>query len=150
VADRINASFPNYLQKPFHQRIVVDIAEDDRSVYQFFQILLPLTDQSREMLDGLRRVGFRLNTGIDGTGFILLVWSKASGYYFGTIFHAPLFSSHATESSMRRTDVGASQLIIDGKIKLKNDAQIARFTQKGLDFTDQSTLDADAVIFATG
>ncbi|KAI9507262.1 FAD/NAD-P-binding domain-containing protein, partial [Russula earlei] len=112
VADRLNASFPNYLLKPLHQRVVVDIAEKDR-----------------ETLDGLRRVGFRLNTGIDGTGFILLAWEKASGYYF---------------------DVGASQLIIDGKIKLKNDAQIARFTQKGLAFTDGSALDADAVIFATG
>jgi hypothetical protein len=50
----------------------------------------------------------------------------------------------------RSTDVGASQLIIDGKIKLKNDAQIANFTEKGLEFTDGSTLDADVVIFATG
>ena len=48
------------------------------------------------------------------------------------------------------TDVGASQLIIDGKIKLKNDAQIARFTPKGLQFDDGSTLDTDAVVFATG
>ncbi|KAH9021057.1 FAD/NAD-P-binding domain-containing protein [Lactarius pseudohatsudake] len=112
VADRINASFPNYLQKPRHQRIVVDIAEKDR-----------------ETLDGLRRVGFRLNTGIDGTGFILLAWVKASGYYF---------------------DVGASQLIIDGKIKLKNDSQISRFTKNGLEFMDRSTLNADAVVFATG
>ncbi|KAH8999821.1 FAD/NAD-P-binding domain-containing protein [Lactarius hatsudake] len=112
VGDRINASFPNYLQKPLHQRIVVDIAEKDR-----------------ETLDGLRRVGFRLNTGIDGTGFILLAWTKASGYYF---------------------DVGASQLIIDGKIKLKNDSQISRFTKNGLEFTNGSTLDADTVVFATG
>ncbi|KAH9970112.1 FAD/NAD(P)-binding domain-containing protein [Lactifluus volemus] len=112
VADRINASFPNYIQKPLHQRIVADIADKDR-----------------ETLDGLRRVGFRLNMGIDGSGFILLAWSKASGYYF---------------------DVGASQLIIDGKIKLKNDSQLARFTQDGLEFTDRSILDADAVIFATG
>jgi hypothetical protein len=50
----------------------------------------------------------------------------------------------------RSTDVGASQLIIDGKIKLKNDAQIANFTEKGLEFADGSTLDADAVVFATG
>jgi Flavin-binding monooxygenase-like len=50
----------------------------------------------------------------------------------------------------RSTDVGASQLIIDGKIKLKNDAQIANFTEKGLEFADGSTLDADVVIFATG
>ncbi|KAI0298791.1 FAD/NAD(P)-binding domain-containing protein [Multifurca ochricompacta] len=112
VADRINASFPNYLQKPIHQRLVQSIAEKDR-----------------ETLDGLDRVGFRLNTGIDGSGFILLAWGKAGGYYF---------------------DVGASQLIIDGKIKLKNDSQIARFTQTGLEFMDGSTLDADAVVFATG
>ncbi|KAH9990774.1 hypothetical protein BJV77DRAFT_963198 [Russula vinacea] len=83
VADRINASFSIYLQKPLHQRIVVDIANDDR-----------------ETLDGLH--------------------------------------------------VGASQLIIDGKIKLKNDAQIANFTEKGLEFADGSTLYADAVVFATG
>jgi hypothetical protein len=50
----------------------------------------------------------------------------------------------------RSADVGASQLIIDGKIKLKNDAQIDRFTEKGLEFADGSTLDADAVVFATG
>jgi filamentous hemagglutinin family protein len=47
-------------------------------------------------------------------------------------------------------DVGASQLIIDGKIKLKNDAQITRFRQNGLEFTDGSTLDVDVVVFATG
>jgi hypothetical protein len=43
-------------------------------------------------------------------------------------------------------------MIIDGKIKLKNDAQISCFTEKGLEFEDGSTLDADAVtvVFATG
>jgi hypothetical protein len=40
----------------------------------------------RETLDGLRQVGFRANRGIDDTGFLLLVWSTASGYYFGAIF----------------------------------------------------------------
>jgi hypothetical protein len=44
-----------------------------------------LKDRSRETLDGLRKVGFRVNTGIEGTGFLLLVWSKASGYYFGAV-----------------------------------------------------------------
>jgi hypothetical protein len=41
-------------------------------------------------------------------------------------------------------------MIIDGKIKLKNDAQISHFTEKGLEFEDGSTLDADVVVFATG
>lgn len=47
-------------------------------------------------------------------------------------------------------DVDASQLIIDGKIKLKSDGPIKRFTPTGLLFEDGSTLDADVVIFATG
>ena len=101
----------------------------------------------RETLDGLRRVGFRLNTGIDGTGFILLAWTKASGYYFGATITEYLLR-HRTV--IRNTDVGASQLIIDGKIKLKNDSQISRFTKNGLEFTNGSTLDADTVVFATG
>jgi hypothetical protein len=41
-------------------------------------------------------------------------------------------------------------MIIDGKIKLKSDGSISRFTQTGLLFEDGSTLDADVVVFATG
>lgn len=47
-------------------------------------------------------------------------------------------------------DVGASQLIIDGKIKLKSGPQIERFTKTGLKFDDGSELAADVVLFATG
>jgi len=47
-------------------------------------------------------------------------------------------------------DVGPSQLIIDGKIKLKNDGPITKVTPTGLLFEDGSTLDADVIIFATG
>ena len=52
------------------------------------------------------------------------------------------------------TDVGVSQLIVDGKTKLKNDAQISRFIENGVEFVarfvDGSMLDTDAVIFVTG
>jgi len=47
-------------------------------------------------------------------------------------------------------DVGASQMVIDGKIKLKNDSSISAFTDKGLKFEDGSEIEADVVIFATG
>ncbi|KAI6120372.1 FAD/NAD(P)-binding domain-containing protein [Pisolithus croceorrhizus] len=47
-------------------------------------------------------------------------------------------------------DDGASQKIIDGKIKLNADGHIARFTPTGLLFEDGSALDADVVVFATG
>lgn len=50
----------------------------------------------------------------------------------------------------RRSDVGACQKIIDGKIKIKNDSQIERFTKTGLKFTDGSEVEADVVMYATG
>lgn len=59
-----------------------------------------------------------------------------------------LNKSHLQISGME--DVGASQLIIDGKIKLKNDSLMERFTKTGIKFEDGSELPADVVIFATG
>ena len=48
------------------------------------------------------------------------------------------------------TDVGGSQYIIDGKIKLKNDSQIQGFTTNGLKFEDGSEIETDVVVFCTG
>ncbi|KAI6105040.1 FAD/NAD(P)-binding domain-containing protein [Pisolithus croceorrhizus] len=112
IADRINASFPNFFLKLMHQRMVKDLAEADKDI-----------------LDGLRRVGFKLNLGDEGSGPLQLIWKRGGGFYF---------------------DVGASQKIIDGEIKLKSNGSIARFTPHGLLFGDGSTLDAEVVIFATG
>jgi hypothetical protein len=36
-------------------------------------------------LDGLKRVGFKLSMGIDGSGFPQLAWERAGGYYLGEI-----------------------------------------------------------------
>ncbi|PPQ75216.1 hypothetical protein CVT24_010175 [Panaeolus cyanescens] len=83
----------------------------------------------RDLLDGLKQVGFKTNLGIKDTGFSLLARTKAGGYYL---------------------DTGASQLIIDGKIKLKATSDIQAFTESGITFEDGTHLDADVVIFATG
>ncbi|KAG5651879.1 hypothetical protein H0H81_007073 [Sphagnurus paluster] len=112
VADRLSASFPHHMSVGLSQRTAKVIAELDKDI-----------------LDGLRARGFLLNDGIQGTGFGLLAWSRAGGYYL---------------------DTGASQLIIDGKIKLKAGVQISRFTETGIKFEDGSELEADVVIFATG
>ena len=48
------------------------------------------------------------------------------------------------------TETGASQLIGEGKIKLKNDSKISHFTERTLVFDNGSELEADVVIFATG
>ncbi|KAF8345499.1 hypothetical protein F5887DRAFT_1074233 [Amanita rubescens] len=53
-----------------------------------------------------------------------------------------------TDSSF--PDVGASKLIADGKIKLKNNSQIKEFTEAVLLFEDNTKLLEDVVVFATG
>jgi cation diffusion facilitator CzcD-associated flavoprotein CzcO len=47
-------------------------------------------------------------------------------------------------------DVGVSKKIADGLIKVKSDALITSFNEKGLTFSDGSMLEADVIIFATG
>jgi NAD(P)H-nitrite reductase large subunit len=47
-------------------------------------------------------------------------------------------------------DVGGSQYVIDGKIKLKSKSAMEGFTEKGLKFADGSELEADLVVFCTG
>ncbi|KAF9459687.1 hypothetical protein BDZ94DRAFT_1171175 [Collybia nuda] len=88
-----------------------------------------IADLDKDILDALRNRGFRINDGILGTGVVLLVWNKAGGYYL---------------------DTGGSQLIADGKIKIKSGGEIETFTEDGLKFDDGSELKADVVVFATG
>lgn len=93
------------------------------------RIVRQVAAADKDILDGLTKKGFKLTNGPDDAGFPSLACRRAGGYYF---------------------DVGASQLIIDGKIGLKNDSVIKEFTKTGLRFENDSTLDADIVIFATG
>ncbi|KAF9460002.1 hypothetical protein BDZ94DRAFT_1284124 [Collybia nuda] len=88
-----------------------------------------LQENGLDVLDKLRGVGFRVNNGMKDAGVALQNKEKGGGYFF---------------------DTGASQLIIDGKIKLKNDAQIKKFEKDGLVFDNESKLVADAIICATG
>jgi cation diffusion facilitator CzcD-associated flavoprotein CzcO len=58
------------------------------------------------------------------------------------------FHEHLTDVPC--TDTGASQLIANGKIKLKSGPQIERFTEHAIRFDDGSELEADVIVFATG
>ncbi|KAF8523192.1 hypothetical protein JB92DRAFT_2705437 [Gautieria morchelliformis] len=85
-------------------------------------------EYDKETVEGLNRVGFKTNNGDDDSGFLMMAWQRGGGYYL---------------------DVGASQLIIDGKIKLKS-GSVKSFTTDSLVFEDGSALKADLVVFATG
>ncbi|TCD68951.1 hypothetical protein EIP91_009341 [Steccherinum ochraceum] len=87
-----------------------------------------IMDADKELLDGLHRVGYRTNEG-EGGGLLWMAIRRGGGYYL---------------------DVGACQKIVDGKIKIKNDAKLTNFTPTGLQFDNGSHLDADVVLFATG
>ncbi|KAG6897057.1 hypothetical protein C0992_004376 [Termitomyces sp. T32_za158] len=90
-----------------------------------------IAELDKDLLDKLRARGFKVNFGTKGTGLFMLVWMKAGGYYLSSY-------------------TGTSQLIADGKIKVKAGGSLESFTETGLKFEDGSELPADVVIFATG
>ncbi|MGC0362357.1 putative flavoprotein involved in K+ transport [Rhodococcus sp. 27YEA15] len=87
-----------------------------------------MADLDRDMLDSLERVGYRADMGIDGAGALSKIFSGPGGYY---------------------VDVGCVELIANGEVKLTH-AEVERFTERGLAFTDGTELDADLVVLATG
>lgn len=82
----------------------------------------------KKVLDGLGHSGFAALGG--GKGFFDSVFRRAGGFYI---------------------DVGASQMIIDGKIKVKRCAAgIDKFVANGIMLKDNRMVEADVVILATG
>ncbi|HEY1979985.1 MAG TPA: NAD(P)-binding domain-containing protein [Xanthobacteraceae bacterium] len=89
-----------------------------------------MAEDDRELLDGLCKTGFLLdNDEEDNAGYFLKLLQSQSGYYL---------------------NVGASDLIVEGKIKIKSGTGIERLTARQAIFTDGSALDADIVVLATG
>lgn len=78
---------------------------------------------------GLEKAGFSVDKGPMDAGLLIKYFQRGGGYYI---------------------DVGASQLIIDGKVKVKHGQEISEVLPNGLLFADGSQLDADEIVFATG
>ncbi|KAL7952042.1 FAD/NAD(P)-binding domain-containing protein [Trichoderma barbatum] len=84
----------------------------------------------KDIIDGLTRAGFQLDYAEDGSGIYRKYITRGGGYYI---------------------DVGCSQLIIDGKVKVKSNPRgIKSFAPDGLCLADGSELKADIVLMATG
>ncbi|KAF7917780.1 hypothetical protein BELL_0204g00010 [Botrytis elliptica] len=82
-----------------------------------------------KLLQGLEKAGFKLDKGPDGAGLWIKYLQRGGGYYM---------------------DVGCSQLIIDGKIKVKQGQEITGIRENGMEFADGSLIEADEIVFATG
>ncbi|MBY0299283.1 MAG: NAD(P)-binding domain-containing protein [Methylobacterium sp.] len=92
----------------------------------------PVYDKIREVdadfYRDLEAAGFRLDFGADESGLFMKYLRRGSGYYI---------------------DVGASQLIIDRKIKLVG-GQVQEITETGLRLEDGREIPADVIVYATG
>lgn len=85
--------------------------------------------RDKDLYDRLEKAGFMLDFGEDGSGLFVKYLRRGSGYYI---------------------DVGASELVADGKIKLKTRVAVADFKDHSVVFDDGSELEADLVVLATG
>jgi len=125
-----------YSEDAVKQGITTDVADlifasvPYKIMHQFH---IPVYDEMKkvdaELYDGLEKAGFMLDFGEDESGLFMKYLRRGSGYYI---------------------DVGASQLIVDGKIKLKSNSQVTGLSSDGVLFDDGSELPADLVVYATG
>lgn len=89
-----------------------------------------IAEREKENLEGLRRAGFEVDFGHDGSGIYRKYITRGGGYYI---------------------DVGASRLIIEGKIGLvRSPGGIKAFEEDGIVLADGRKLEADVVVLATG
>ncbi|GAA4506456.1 NAD(P)/FAD-dependent oxidoreductase [Brevibacterium yomogidense] len=87
-----------------------------------------MAEQDREFYQALTDAGFDLDFGEDGSGLFLKYLRRGSGYYI---------------------DVGASQLLIDGRVALAR-GQVARIEEDAVVLEDGTRLPADLIVYATG
>jgi putative flavoprotein involved in K+ transport len=92
-----------------------------------------ITDRSKQLdkdvLDGLRDKGFKLDYGENGTGWQFKYLTRGGGYYF---------------------NVGCSDLVVSGEIKLAQFSDIDEFTAEGARMKGGELLRADLIVLATG
>ncbi|GIX53083.1 flavin-containing monooxygenase [Sphaerotilus sulfidivorans] len=77
----------------------------------------------------LEKAGFLLDFGEDGSGLFMKYLRRGSGYYI---------------------DVGASELVADGRIRLKSRVGIERINPRSVTLTDGTELPCDLLVYATG
>jgi putative flavoprotein involved in K+ transport len=77
----------------------------------------------------LEKAGFMLDFGDDNSGLFMKYLRRGSGYYI---------------------DVGASELVARGDIKLDSGVDVARLTETGVVLSNGKELPADLVVYATG
>ena len=87
-----------------------------------------MAERDKDFYSQLTAAGFDLDFGTDGSGLFMKYLRRGSGYYI---------------------DVGASQLLIDGRVAVKS-GQVDRITPETVVLADGTELAADLIVYATG
>jgi len=88
-----------------------------------------MLELDKEMIEGLKGIGFKFDVGEDGTGHQMKYRRKGGGY---------------------NLDAGSSELMIKGEIGLLQNDRIERYCEEGALLKDGTIVPADVVVTATG
>jgi putative flavoprotein involved in K+ transport len=92
-------------------------------------LVTAIKERDARLYDRLRDVGFMLDFGDDESGLFMKYVRRGSGYYI---------------------DVGASELIANGDVKLKSGVEVSAIRERSVLLSDGTELPADLIIYATG
>jgi putative flavoprotein involved in K+ transport len=87
-----------------------------------------MAERDKEFYERLEKAGFWHDWGPDGSGLFMKYLRRGSGYYI---------------------DVGAADLVADGRIKLAH-GEVDHLTEDAVVLDDGTTLPADLIVYATG
>jgi putative flavoprotein involved in K+ transport len=135
-AETLARNRPLYSEEAVASGITTEIADLTTASMPYGalpKVMQPVVDQIRQddadFYARLEKAGFKLTFGEDNTGIGPMYLRRGSGYYI---------------------EVGASELIADGRIKLKSGVEIERLTEDSVVLNDGTELKADLVVYATG
>ncbi|TCZ53419.1 flavin-containing monooxygenase [Roseicella aquatilis] len=109
--------------------LIVSSATPPLIVKGYKAVTKRMLELDREMIEGLKGIGFKHDVGEDATGHQMKYFRRGGGY---------------------NLDAGSSALMIKGQIGLLQYDQIERFTATGALLKDGSTVPADLIVLATG
>jgi putative flavoprotein involved in K+ transport len=101
-----------------------------RIMHEFqIPVYAQIRERDADFYARLEKAGFLLDWGDDGSGLFMKYLRRGSGYYI---------------------DVGASELIASGEIKLKSGVAVKEIKEHSVLLSDGTELPADLIVYATG
>lgn len=109
--------------------LIVSSATPPLIIKAYRSVTKRMIELDKEMIEGLKRIGFKHDIGEDETGHQMKYFRRGGGY---------------------NLDAGSSALMIKGELGLLHYDRIERFTADGALLKDGSTVPADLIVLATG